>query len=205
MNYLGMAILLTGLIAVSLACGSDPATPDFGSVAGRDQETVGTLKISMADFKFTPDRIDLQACQQIRVVLTNESTTNDHSFTVGYGMMKEGKSLTGFKADLFGEIEVKVSGPAKLVRRGNTDLVLDGDIDDSPGSFMVVKAPSSQATTIEFTVPEVIGEFEYASFENNGKDYEDGMKGMIKVFPRSQETRGLSAARHLSCNQQKKW
>ena len=83
-------------------------------MAGRDQETVGTLKISMADFKFTPDQIDLQACQQIRVVLTNESTTNDHSFSVGYGVMKEGKSLTGFKTDLFGEIEVKVSGPAKL-------------------------------------------------------------------------------------------
>ena len=27
------------------------------------------------------------------------------------------------------------------------------------------------------------GEFEIASFENSGKDYEDGMKGIFKVFP----------------------
>jgi len=48
---------------------------------------------------------------------------------------------------------------------------------------MILKAPSSQATIIEFAVPPTIGDFEFASFEGGGKHYEDGMKGLIKVFP----------------------
>ena len=36
---------------------------------------------------------------------------------------------------------------------------------------------------IEFIVPNMAGEFEFASFENSGKDYDAGMKGIFKVFP----------------------
>ena len=52
---------------------------------------------------------------------------------------------------------------------------------------MIVKSPGTQPTVIEFTVPEKLGEYELASFEKGGKDYQDGMKGLIKVFPKTNQ------------------
>ena len=54
---------------------------------------------------------------------------------------------------------------------------------------MVIKGPSSQATIIEFTVPDTFGGFEFASFESSGEYYKDGMKGLINVFPQGDDCR----------------
>ena len=181
MKQRGILAVVAGLIFLVLGCGgADPVTPTLDPATG-----VGTLNISMDDFKFTPERIDLTACQKVRVVLSNNSATNDHGFTVGFGVAKQGGSPTGFENDWFEEIEVAVTGPAKLVTAGKAILTHDGiaSVEDGGGGFTIIKAPSSQATIIEFSVPSVIGEFEFASFESRGKHYEDGMKGLIKVFP----------------------
>ena len=184
MKQRGITVIATGLIFLVLGCGiggADPVTPTLDPTT-----RVGTLNISMDDFKFTPDRIDLTACQKVRVVLNNNSATNDHGFTVGFGVTKEGGSPTGFETDWFEEIEVAVTGPAKKVSAGKAILTHDGtgSVENGGGGFMILKAPSSQATIIEFAVPPTIGDFEFASFEYGGKHYEDGMKGLIKVFPR---------------------
>jgi len=85
-----------------------------------------------------------------------------------------------------------VIGPAKSVSSGGAILTREGDEDVTNGTsgFMVTKAPSSQATIIEFTVPPTIGDFEFASFEAGGKHYDDGMKGLIKVFPKDLPPKG---------------
>ncbi len=180
MKQRGMVVVVAGLIFLVLGCGgSDPVTPTLDPTTG-----IGTLNISMDDFKFTPEKIELTACQKVRVVLSNNSATNDHGFTVGFGVTKEGGSPTGFDIDWFEEIEVAITGPAKSVTAGNAILTHDGvAVEDSGDGFTVLKAPSSQATIIEFSVPPTIGDFEFASFESDGKHYEDGMKGLIKVFP----------------------
>mgnify|MGYP001156824824 CR=1 FL=1 len=183
MKYSRIVVAITGMVFFAMACGSgggDVVKPEFDTNSG-----IGTLNISMDDFKFTPERIDLIACQKVRVILTNNSTTNDHGFTVGYGVKKEGGSSTGFETDWLDEIEVAVIGPAKSVSSGGAILTREGDenITNGTSGFMVTKAPSSQATIIEFTVPATVGDFEFASFEGGGKHYEDGMKGLIKVFP----------------------
>jgi len=165
-----------------VACGGGEAvTPEFETARG-----VGTLSIDMDDFKFTPDNIKLAADQEIRIILRNSSATNDHGFTVGYGLMTEGGASTGFQTDLFDGVEVTVTGPAKLVRSGKAIVTREGDgeVEDDTGGFMVIKGPSSQATIIEFTVPDTFGEFEFASFESSGEHYKDGMKGLINVFPK---------------------
>jgi hypothetical protein len=199
MKQLGIVIVATGLIFLVLGCGSgggDPITPTLDPTTG-----VGTLNISMDDFNFTPKRIDLRACQKVRIVLTNNSATNDHSFTVGYGAMKQGGSPTGFETDWFDDIEVAVTGPAKLVRAGTSILTHEGDgtVEDGASGFMVLLAPSSQATIIEFKVPTTIGDFEYASFESGGKFYKDGIKGLIRVSP------GKTADNCIPSGQTRKW
>ena len=185
MKKLTIVAAMTVLVLTVLACssGGDAVTPDFDTNTG-----IGTLNISMDDYKFTPERIDLIACQKVRVVLSNNSATNDHGFTIGFGLTREGGSPTGFENDWLEDIEVAVTGPAKMVAAGKAILTHDGngtadDTINGTGAFTVLKAPSSQATIIEFTVPITLGDFEFASFESGGKHYEDGMKGLIKVFP----------------------
>lgn len=190
MKRLGVVVAITGLVILVLGCGSgggDPVTPTLDKATG-----VGTLNISMDDFKFTPARIDLTACEKVRVVLTNNSATNDHGFTVGFGVTKDGGSPTGFENDWLEDIEVAVTGPAKKVTAGGAILTHEGNgtVEDGASGFTVIKAPSSQATIIEFTVPVTIGDYEYASFESGGKHYEEGMKGLIKVFPKELPDKG---------------
>jgi hypothetical protein len=174
---------IAGLVFLVLGCGGggEAAIPVFETARG-----VGTLTIDMDDFKFTPDNIKLTTGQQVRIVLSNSSVTNDHGFTVGYGLLTEGGSSSGFQTDLFDGIEVLVTGPAKLVRSGKAIVTRDGDggVEDDASGFLVIKGPSSQNTIIEFTVPDTFGEYEFASFESNGDYYKDGMKGLINVFPK---------------------
>ena len=182
MRHSKILAAIVGLVVLVLGCGGDEAAaPEFDRPNG-----VGTLNISMDDFKFTPDNIKLIAGQQVRIVLSNSSATNDHGFTVGYGLTTQGGLSTGFQTDLFEGVEVTVTGPAKLVRSGKAILTREGDggVEDGASGFMVIKGPSSQATIIEFTVPDTFGEFEFASFESSGEYYKDGMKGLINVFPK---------------------
>ena len=182
MRRLRIVVAIIGLILFASACGGDEAvTPESDGPRG-----VGTLNIDMDDFKFTPDNIKLTASQQVRIVLSNSSATNDHGFTVGYGLTTQGGSSSGFQTDLFEGVEVTVTGPAKLVRSGKAIVTREGDggVEDGAGGFMVVMGPSSQDTIIEFTVPDTFGELHIASFENGGESYEDGMKAIINVFPR---------------------
>ena len=182
MRRLRIVVAIAGLILFVSGCGGgEGVAPEFD-----DPNGVGTLNISMDDFKFTPDNIKLTTGQQIRIVLRNNSATNDHGFTIGYGVLTQGGSSTGFQTDLFEGVEVTVTGPAKLVRSGKAIVTREGDggVEDDATGFMVIKGPSSQATIIEFTVPDTFGEFEFASFESGGEYYADGMKGLINVFPK---------------------
>ena len=186
MRYSKILALIAGLVFLVLGCGGgdEAVTATFETARG-----VGTLSIDMDDFKFTPDNIKLTTGEQVRIVLSNSSATNDHGFTIGYGLLTQGGASTGFQTDLFDGVEVTVTGPAKLVMSGRAIVTREGDgeVEDGTGGFMIIKGPSSQATIIEFTVPETFGEFELASFESSGEHYKDGMKGLINVFPKENE------------------
>jgi hypothetical protein len=182
MRYPKILEAIAGLMLLAAACGGggEAITPTFETARG-----VGTLSIDMDDFKFTPDNIKLTTGQEVRIVLSNSSATNDHGFTIGYGLVTQGGASSGFQTDLFDGVEVTVTGPAKLVRSGKAIVTREGDgeVEDDASGFMVVKGPSSQDTIIEFIVPDTFGEYEFASFESSGEHYKDGMKGLINVFP----------------------
>ena len=173
MKHLKITVATIALVFLALGCGSEPAKPD----------EEGNLSITMADFEFTPDKIDIEAGRTLRITLRNESTEHDHGFTIG----ESGGSAGGYKEDFFDGVEVTVTGPAKLVNAGGAVLTREGggDVEDTDGSggFMVVIGPSSESTIIEFLVPQKYGEWEFASFGGDGASYEEGMRGVVKVFP----------------------
>lgn len=174
MKDLRITLAIIGLVFLALGCSNEPATPD-------DE---GTLNITMDDEKFTPDEIDLNVGTPVRVVLNNKSATHDFGFTVGSGALSGG----GFGKDFFDGVKVKVIGPAKLVVAGGAILTREGDgaVEETNGGgvFMVLKEPSSESTVIEFIVPDKWeDDWEFASFEGDGTRYEDGMRGILRVFP----------------------
>ena len=174
MKFLRITLPIIALVFLALGCSNEPATPD-------DE---GTLNITMDDVKFTPDEIDLNVGTPVRVVLNNRSETNDFGFMIGTGVLSEG----GFGKDFFDGVKVKVIGPAKLVVAGGAILTREGDgaVEETNGGgvFMVLKGPSSESTVIEFIVPDKWeDDWEFASFEDDGNRFEDGMRGVLRVFP----------------------
>jgi hypothetical protein len=97
----------------------------------------------------------------------------------------------------FEGVEVEVIGPAKLIRAGEAVLTPEGDdavadTDDGNG-FTVIVGPSTGSVIMKFVVPAKFGEWEFASFEDGGAHYEDGMKGVMKVFPCTKSTAGTGS------------
>ena len=84
-----------------------------------------------------------------------------------------------------------MTGPAKLITPGEAILTREGDAGAENGiggnsnnghGFMVLIEPSNEPTIIEFIVPKKFGEWEFTSFENDGEHYEEGMRGIVRVF-----------------------
>ena len=182
MKHMRVTVAVIGLVLLAFGCTSEPATPDED----------GNLNIAMADSKFTPDNIDIEAGRTVRVILSNESVDSDYGFTMG-----EGGSSSGYANDFFKGVEVEVIGPAKLIMAGEAVLTREGDdavadTDDGNG-FMVIVGPYSESVIIKFVVPPKFGEWEFASFEDGGGPYEDGMRGVMKVFPCTRSTAGTGS------------
>ena len=183
MRYIRITVVIIGLVLLATGCSNDPATPDED----------GILTVTMDDTKFTPAEIDLKVGEPVRLILHNKSETQDLGFRIGSGPTSQAGSVNGFTEDFFEGVEVKVIGPAKLITVGEAILTREGDgaVEESDGGntngdpgFTVLKEPSSEATVIEFVVPDKWElEWEFASFGDSGNSYEAGLRGILKVFP----------------------
>ncbi len=78
-----------------------------------------------------------------------------------------------------------MTGPAKMVIGGEAIVTREGEVvmKENRGS-MVLLEPSSESTIIEFIVPNKIGDWEFACFEDDGAHYEEGMHANLSIFPR---------------------
>ena len=178
MKYPMIIVATVGLVLLVLGCSEAPSvSPDLQ----------GTLNITLDDFKFTPDRIDLLAGRKVRMILENKSTKHAHGFAIGYNLTRDGVYPNGFENDLFEGVDVTVTGPAKLINPGDAILTREGDAGSENGiggnsdnghGFMVLIEPSSEPTIIEFIVPKKFGEWEFTSFENaRPQSFSDGELG----------------------------
>ena len=188
MRYIVFILAVTGLLALSLGCGSaEPVEPQFDTKTG-----IGSVNVTIDDSKFTPEIIEVKSGQRVRLLVTNKSATKDRSVSIGDTAVKENGSPSGVKTDFLEYTEIIITGPVKMIRPGTANVNNNGETiePESSGTFMVVIAPSQEQTVIEFTVPDMWGEFELASFANSGKDYDDISKGIIKGFPKDPYNKG---------------
>ena len=166
-------IILLGLTALLLtACSAEqPVTPDAD----------GNITITMTDFRFTPDNIQLKVGQEVTITLINQGD-KDHELMAGRMLDVDGGETVGFQEDMFAGMEPMVMmGGMPMEEMEGMEM---GDDEPHANAFMVLVPESGESASISFTVTEdMVGEWEIACFQGNGSHYDDGMRGKIAITP----------------------
>jgi len=167
MQKLYLALIMgVGFFALS-ACGSP--TP----------ETL-VMDISMAEFSFTPDVIEAKVGQQVTLNLTNRGALQ-HEIMFGRSAMMMGGQPNGYEMDMF---SMAGMDPTVTFGGGMEDDMMMGEAGMQHGGFSVILPPGQQTAQMTFTVTEeMMGEWEFGCFEQDGVHYTAGMTGMMVVTP----------------------
>ena len=80
------------------------------------------------------------------------------------------------------DIDLEDEEDVGLEDEEDVDMDMDMDMEEvEHHGFMIVQEPSSEATIIEFIVPDKVGEWEFGCFQDDGADYDEGMRGKLVV------------------------
>lgn len=167
MQKLYLALIMgIGLVALS-ACG--PSTPE-----------ALVMDISMAEFNFTPDVIEAKVGQQVTLNLTNRGALQ-HEIMFGRNAMMMDGQPNAYEMDMF---SMAGMDPSVTFSAGMEDDMMMGEAGMEHGGFSVILPPGQQAAQMTFTVTEdMVGEWEFGCFEQDGVHYTAGMTGMMVVTP----------------------
>lgn len=162
MKSVYVAGIFTALILFLAACSGDaPQAVSFD--------------IDMAEYSYSPERLDLKVGQEVTLNLSNSGQLQ-HEIMVGREMMKADNRPAGYVEDMFeaGGVEPEVTqvGEPEL-EPGQEEMMHSG--------FMVALPPGGTAT-ITFSVTEgMLGDWEMGCFEQDGVHYDAGMIGAVSV------------------------
>lgn len=141
-------------------------------VAGCQSTGSNTHKLTMTDFAFTPETLNLQAGQEVQLTLINEGAV-EHEILIGRNLhIGEDGKLEGFEEDFFdkGAVEVRTDGDEFHV----------GSPEEIEEEGWHVEVEPGGKVTLTFTVPAgKEGEWEIGCFVAG--HYEAGMTGALVV------------------------
>lgn len=170
MQKLYLALLIgVGLVVLS-ACG--PSTP--GALV---------MDISMAEFSFTPEVIEAKVGQQVTLNLTNRGALQ-HEIMFGRSAMMMGGQPNGYELDMFSMAGMDPSVTFSGGMEGMEDDMMMGEAGMEHGGFAVMLPVGEQTAQMTFMVTEeMVGEWEFGCFEQDGVHYTAGMTGRMVVTP----------------------
>ena len=126
------------------------------------------ITITMTDFAFTPDSIELVEGQEVTITLVNEGSV-EHEILFGKG------DANGFTADLFDH------DPSKVEASGGEGFHVGSDEEIEEEGYHVEVEPGASGT-LTFTVPEgSAGEWVMGCFIDEGAHYAAGMSGTVTI------------------------
>lgn len=174
MNKLTFALIFgTGLLALS-ACGSTAPEPLV-------------MDIHMSEFAFAPTRIEAQVGQQVTLNLLNDGAL-EHEIMFGRSMMMGGNGQpNGYETDMFMMANMQPTvtfgeGMAEGMDMGEGEMGMTSD--EHSGYMVSLPGMGGQTAQMTFTVTEdMIGEWEFGCFAQEGVHYEQGMTGTMVVSP----------------------
>lgn len=154
--------IITAFLLILAACGvADPQAVSFD--------------IDMAEYSFSPERLNLKVGQEVTLNLSNSGQLQ-HEIMVGREMEKIDNRPAGYVEDMFeaGSVEPEVTQVGEPEQEDEREEMMH------PG-FMVALPPDGTAK-VTFTVTEgMLGEWEMGCFEQDGVHYDAGMIGAVSV------------------------
>jgi hypothetical protein len=199
----GRITLKQGLITLAVAVAVFLAAWGW-EAANAPAEGPNQYTLSLADYSFTPNHMTWRVGQHITLTMINHTQSHpgkEHEFVMGrepfmqtnvFGTFPSGN----FKIPFFKEVTIDIisghgltaisPGPAKLTGMNPQQLLLPADRGPQPNppEFNPVFAPGGEMT-ISFTVPNELGTWTYACFQQNSQHYMNGMHGTLTVLPAS--------------------
>ena len=167
--YLAMIIGM-GLLLLS-ACGSTNATPE-----------PLVINMTMSEFAFSPNVIEAKVGQQVTINMMNTGALQ-HEIMFGRNMMMNNGQPDGYETDMFSmagmEPSVTFAG-----MDGMDEGMMMGQSGMQHGGYSVVMPTGDQTAQMTITVTEdMMGEWEFGCFEQDGVHYTAGMVGTMRVSP----------------------
>jgi uncharacterized cupredoxin-like copper-binding protein len=155
-----VAGLFFALVMILAACGGEAP-----------QKVI--LDIDMAEYSFTPERLNFKVGQEVTLNLSNSGQLI-HEIMFGREMMKMDNRPAGYVEDMFeaGGVEPEVTQESEPEHEHEEEM---------HSGFMVALPPDGTAT-MKFTVTAgMLGDWEMGCFEQDGVHYDAGMIGSVSV------------------------
>jgi len=155
-----VASLFAALVMILTACGGGTAE-------------IVTFDIDMAEYSFSPERLNLKVGQEVTINLSNSGQLQ-HEIMFGREMMKIDNRPAGYMEDMFeaGGVEPEVTQVGEPEHEGEEEMHT---------GFMLA-LPTDGTATMKFTVTEgMLGDWEMGCFEQDGVHYDAGMIGSVSV------------------------
>lgn len=177
-------VLLGAAALLAAACGGGAATADEN----------GEIVITLNEFSFSPNNIEVSPGQTVTFVLNNEGE-KEHEFMIGRNVNMVDGEANGFEHDFFEGLMPTVDPMDAAMNMGDGDMDMgDGEMDMGDGEmdmggegdaehagFMVVREPAETAR-ITITIPaDASGTWDIGCFEEDGAHWDDGMKGTLTI------------------------
>ncbi len=170
-------ILVFGFILAGvILAGCSPAVPESLE-----------MMIHMNEFTYMPNRIKARVGQQVTLNLVNDGAL-EHEIMFGRNMMMGTNGRpNGFETDMFMMANMQPTvtfgvGMAEGMDMGEGEM---GMTSGEHGGYMVsLPGMGGQTAQMTFTVTEdMIGEWEFGCFAQEGTHYQQGMTGTMVVTP----------------------
>jgi plastocyanin len=140
------------------------------------------MDISMSEFEFSPNRIEAKVGQEVTLNLVNNGAL-EHEIMFGRTMMMNASGApAGYETDMFMMTGMEPSVMFEDTM-GGMDMGEGTMGSGEHGGYMVtVPGMGGQTAQMTFTVTEdMIGEWEFGCFVQEGVHYEQGMHGTFIV------------------------
>lgn len=139
------------------------------------------VTIRMSEFAYEPNRIEAKVGQQVTLNLVNDGAL-EHEIMFGRTMMMgDGGQPDGYETDMFMMANMD---PSVTFGEGMEGMDMgEGAMGmDEHGGYMVTMPGMGQTAQMTFTVTEeMVGEWEFGCFVQEGTHYEQGMHGTMVV------------------------
>lgn len=142
------------------------------------------VTIHMSEFAYAPNLIEAKVGQQVMLTLVNDGAL-DHEIMFGRNMMMgDAGQPNGYETDMFMmagmEPEVTYVGGTEGMDMGEDEEGME--MENHVGFMVTLPGMGGQTGTMTFTVTQdMLGEWEFGCFEQEGTHYEQGMHGTFLV------------------------